>query len=118
MTSETFSTLHIGVTAIVTGVLSIVVARPILRHEPWLDAVSVGVVAGLATFGWRLCANLPQLNADGVPGFSANDLAAPIATWVLLGIYAAVRPPADPRRFALARAAATGIALVVNVVTI
>jgi hypothetical protein len=95
-----------------------VVARAMSGGRAWLDAGLVAVVAAIATFGWRLCANAPQLNADGVPGFSANDLAAPLATYVLLGIYASIRPPADPRRFAQLRAALTGVALLVNVVTI
>jgi hypothetical protein len=53
-----------------------------------------------------------------VPGFSANDLLAPAMTYVLLGIYASLRPPRDPVRFAVLRALITRISLVVNVVTI
>ena len=44
-------------------------------------------VAG-ATFGERLCANMTQLNNDGVPGFSANDLLAPALTYIVLSLYA------------------------------
>ena len=81
-------------------------------------AAAVTAVAMAATFGWRLCANMPQLNNDGVPGYSANDLAAPMFTYVLLGIAAAVWPPSDAVRYARVRALLTAVALAVNVITI
>ena len=67
---------------------------------------------------WRISANMPQLNDDGLPGFSANDWLAPVVTYVALSAYADLRAPADPRRFAQTRALATVAARVVNVVTI
>jgi hypothetical protein len=39
-------------------------------------------------------------------------------TFVVLGQYAAVRSPSEPRRFEQARAAATVVAFAINVVTI
>ncbi len=69
-------------------------------------------------FGWRISANMPQLNADGMPGFSANDWLAPVLTYVFVSLYAAVRPPADRLRFDQTRALAVLISLVVNVIAI
>jgi hypothetical protein len=61
---------------------------------------------------------MPPLNNDGLPGFSANDWAAPILTFVFLTAYADLRTPADPHRYRQARALATMAALAVNVITI
>ena len=66
----------------------------------------------------RKSANMPQLNDDGLSGFSANDWLAPTVTYVVLGVYGAVRAPTEPRRYQQARAAATAVALAVNVLTI
>jgi hypothetical protein len=63
-------------------------------------------------------ANMPQLNSDGLSGFSVNDWLAPTVTWVVLGIYGALRPASEPRPYQQARAAATAIALAINVLTI
>jgi hypothetical protein len=76
------------------------------------------VLSGLAVYLWRVSANMPQLNADGLPGFSANDWLAPVIVYAILGTWAQLRPPADPPRYRQARAAATLIALAVNVITI
>jgi hypothetical protein len=118
LATTTFSTAHIGTTAVIIGVLSVPAAYWLLRPRSAVAIGAVCAVAALATFGYRLCANMPQLNNDGVPNFSANDVLAPAVTYILLGIYASVHPPADPIRFAKLRALLTGIALVVNVVTI
>jgi hypothetical protein len=69
-------------------------------------------------FFWRKSANMPQLNDDGLPPFSANDWLAPVLTYVVLSIYASLRRQSLDRRFALARALAVLLAFVVNVVTI
>jgi len=66
----------------------------------------------------RLAANVDTLNRDGVPWVSANDALAPVVAYVLLGMYAAVRPPQRPRRFEQLRAAVAVVALVVNIVSI
>jgi hypothetical protein len=118
LATTTFSSAHIGTTAVIIGVVSIPIAYWLLRPRSAVTIGAVCAVAALATFGYRLCANMPQLNNDGVPNFSANDLIAPAMTYILLGIYSSVRPPADPIRFARLRALLTGIALVVNVITI
>lgn len=51
----------------------------------------VGVLSGLAVLVWRLSANMPALNDDGLPPFSANDWAAPVLTFVVLSVYADLR---------------------------
>jgi hypothetical protein len=67
---------------------------------------------------WRWSANMPHLNDDGLPGFSANDWAAPILVYIFLSLYADLRPPADPRRYNQTRALAFVASLAVNVITI
>jgi hypothetical protein len=113
-----FSAAHILLTAAITGVLVAGVGVWRLPRGAWLDAVAAGMVAGVAVAGWRLCANMGPLNNDGLPGFSANDLAAPIAVFVVLSVYADLRVPADPRRFGQVRALAVVVAVAVNVITI
>ena len=83
-----------------------------------VDAVAIGALTAGAVFMLRKSANLPALNDDGLQGFSANDWLAPTLTFVVLGLYAAFRPPDQPRRFEQARAAATVIAFAINVITI
>ena len=57
-------------------------------------------------------------NDDGMPGFSANDWAAPMLAYLVLAGYSDLRSPADPRRYRQVRALVAVLALVVNVVTI
>jgi len=77
------------------------------------------VLAGAAVYLERASANMPQLNRDGVSGYSANDWLAPVVvTFVVLSVYADLFPPSNERRFAQVRAAGTITAFVVNVVTI
>jgi hypothetical protein len=83
-----------------------------------LDAVAIGLLTAGAVFMLRKSANMPQLNNDGLSGFSANDWLAPTVTFVAPGIYGAFRPPSEPRRYRQSAAAATVVALVVNVLTI
>lgn len=114
--NETFSSVHIAVTAALTALVSVPVAAFALRSLS--RSVEVAVLAGLATLGWRLAANVDALNRDGTPWVSGNDALAPIITYVLLGMYAAFRPPSDARRFEQTRVAVSAIAFVVNVVAI
>jgi hypothetical protein len=118
-TSSLFSTGHIALTGAVSGILAAAVALLWLKDEHRiLDSVAVGVLTAAAVFLLRKSANMPQLNNDGLSGFSATDWLAPTVTWVVLGIYGALRSPSDPRRYEQARAAATVIAFAVNVLTI
>ncbi|MGW4561927.1 hypothetical protein ACWEN3_05805 [Streptomyces sp. NPDC004561] len=116
--SETFSTAHIGLTAAITGVLALAVAVWRLPRSAWADMAAVAVLSAASVYLWRMSANMTPLNKDGLPGFSANDWAAPVLTYVFLSLYADVRLPADPRRYAQTRALATLVSLAVNVITI
>jgi hypothetical protein len=80
--------------------------------------VAVGVLSGIAVYLWRASANMPQLNNDGLSGYSANDWLAPVIVFVVLSIYADLIPPTNPRRFRQVRAASTVVAFAVNVITI
>jgi hypothetical protein len=112
-----FSTAHIVLTAAITTVFAAGAAFWRLQRT-WLEVLAVALLGGAAVFLWRLSANMPQLNDDGLPGFSANDWAAPMLVFVFLTIYADLRTPADPRRYRQARALVTLAALAVNVITI
>jgi hypothetical protein len=114
----TFTTLHIALTAATVAVLTFAVGMWRLPRPAWRQALVTAMLSGAAVFLWRLSANKPDLNDDGLPGFSANDWAAPILTYLTLGAYADLRPPADPARFGQVRAIAFVIALTVNVITI
>jgi hypothetical protein len=83
-----------------------------------VESVVIAILGAGAVFLWRKSANMPQLNNDGLPPFSANDWLAPTLTYVVLGMYASLRHPWNDRRFALARVLAVLAAFVVNVVTI
>ena len=113
----TFSTLHITVTALLVGLFSLAVGAWRLRGR-WPDLLIVAVLSGGAVFLWRMSANMPQLNDDGLNGFSANDWAAPVLTYLALSVYADLRPPPDPARYRQTRALAALLAVVINVVTI
>jgi hypothetical protein len=117
-TSSIFSTGHIALTGLLSGLLAAAVALLWLRDEHrLLDTLAVGILTAAAVFLLRKSANMPQLNDDGLSGFSANDWLAPTVTYVVLGVYGAVRAPTEERRYQQARAAATMIALVIDVVT-
>jgi len=113
-----FSAIHIALTATLTGVLALAAAAWRLPRTAWPDVVAIGVLSAAAVFLWRISANMPQLNSDGLPGFSANDWLAPLMTYFFLSAYADLRSPRDPRRYGQTRTAAVVIALVVNVVTL
>jgi hypothetical protein len=114
----TFGTTHILFTAAITGVIALAAGIWRLPRAQWLDILAVGVLSAAAVFLWRLSANMPQLNEDGLPLFSANDWAAPALTYLVLSGYADLRAPAEPRRYGQVRALAALGALAVNVITI
>ena len=113
-----FSHAHILLTAAVTAVVAFAAAVWRLGRPGWAGAAGITLAAGVSVFLWRTSANMPQLNADGLPGFSANDWLAPVMTYLFVSVYGAARPPADARRFAQARALAVLASLAVNVITI
>jgi hypothetical protein len=82
------------------------------------ETAVVALIVGIAVLGWRLSGNIPTLNNDPIAGFSPNDWLCPIVTYVCLGIYAALRPPADRLRWTQVRAMLTIGAFVANVIFI
>ncbi len=118
-TGDVFTHAHIALTAACTAVIALGVG--VWRFQGrrrWLDALIVGVLVAAAVYLWRASANMPQLNNDGIEGYSANDWLAPAITYITLSVYADLIPPLDQRRFAQVRAAATIAALAINVITI
>jgi hypothetical protein len=111
-----FSAVHILGTAALTGLAAAVAAWWRLRR--WPEVAAVLLVCGAAVFLWRLSANMPQLNDDGLQGFSANDWAAPVLAYVGLSVCADLRKPSPEDAFRQVRALAAVAALVINVVTI
>jgi hypothetical protein len=112
----TFSAVHILLTAALTGLAAAGAAWWRLRS--WPDVAAVLLLSAGAVYLWRISANMPQLNDDGLPGFSANDLAAPAFTYLALSVYADLRKPSPEAAFRQVRALATVACLVINVITI
>jgi hypothetical protein len=114
-----FTTSHIALTAAITGALALAAGVLLLgRRSGLADAIGIAIVSAAAVFLWRKSANMPQLNDDGLPPFSANDWLAPVLTYVMLSMYATVRRASNDRRLALARTLAVVAAFAVNVITI
>ncbi|TML40869.1 MAG: hypothetical protein E6G27_09160 [Actinobacteria bacterium] len=117
--ADTFSHSHIALTAGTTGLICAGVALWLLDGERRILAgIALGVIAGSAVYLWRASANMPQLNNDGLQGYSANDWLAPVVTFVALSVYRDLIPLGNPKRFAQVRAIATIVAFAVNVITI
>ncbi len=113
-----FSHTHIAVTAAICAVLSLVLVFLLQRGTPVIDALLIAVVVLVTVYVWRTGANMPQLNEDGLPGVSANDLLTPLLTYVTVGIYGGIRGTMAGRPWETARALVGAIVLVVNVITI
>ena len=79
---------------------------------------TAALVAGASIFAWRLSGNIPQLNDDPIGALSPNDWLCPVVTYVFLGIYGALWPPANRSGWEPARALLTIVSFAVNVVTI
>ena len=81
-----------------------------------MDAIAIGLAAGLGVLLWRLGANMPALNDDPIPGVSPADVLSGPVAFVAVGVYTGLR--GDSERWASAQALAVLVALVVNIVTI
>jgi hypothetical protein len=113
-----FSHAHILLTAVVTAGFAAGGALWRLGRGAWMDVAGLMLATGLSVFLWRASANMPQLNADGLPGFSANDWLAPVVTYLFVSLYGTARPVQDQRRFTQTRALTVLASLAVNVITI
>src|SRR5205823_9663770 len=67
-TTMTFTTLHITLTATTVAVLTLAVGMWRLPRPAWRQALVIALLSGAAVFLWRLSANKPQLNDDGLRG--------------------------------------------------
>lgn len=113
-----FSHTHIAVTAAICAVLSLVLVFLLHRGTPVVDALVIAGVVLVTVYVWRTGANMPQLNADGLPGVSANDLLTPLLTYGTVGIYCGIRGTMADQKWETARALVAACTLVVNVITI
>jgi hypothetical protein len=122
-----FPTWHIALTSLITAVLTATLAgatmilrrserAPGQRAGQILDALVIGVVAGLGVLLWRLGANIPALNDDPIPGVSPADVLSGPVAFVAVGVYTGLRGSSE--RWASAQALASLVALAVNIVTI
>ncbi|RDH13812.1 hypothetical protein [Tsukamurella pulmonis] len=117
-TGPQFGPWHILLTAAITAALVTVSTLAVRGGSTRADDLGLAVTAGAAVWLWRSAANIGALNLDGLPSVSANDCAAPMTVFVALSLYAAIRPPTDLTRWHRARAAATVIAVAVNIIAI
>ncbi|MFN8629226.1 MAG: hypothetical protein U0838_02585 [Chloroflexota bacterium] len=113
----TFPAWHIALCGLVASVCSLGLIRWRYRAVPLTEAVALASIVFVAVTGWRLAANVGVFNDDPIPPVSPNDILAPLAAYVLLGLYRDARPPA-PAVPASVRPWLVAIALVVNVVVI
>ena len=125
-----FPAWHIVLTSLITAALTAALAwvamarrransasqAPITSASPLVDALVIGIAAGLGVLLWRLGANIPALNDDPIPGVSPADVLSGPVAFVAVGVYTGLR--GDSERWASAQALAVLVALVVNIVTI
>jgi hypothetical protein len=112
---------HIALTAaLAAGVTLLVVlaARQRLAVRSIGEVIAVAVVVGFSVLAWREAGNTPALNDDPIPLVSPNDMLCPLVTYLLLGWYAAFRPPVESARWERARVLFALLSFVIKVVTI
>jgi hypothetical protein len=113
-----FPLWRIALTAAIAAGVGFVVLRWRFKKLPIREATLAALVVGLSVLAWRLSANVPPFNDDPIALLSPNDWLCPMLTSICLGMYAALRPPADAMRWSRARALLTVVAFVVNVLVI
>lgn len=116
-----FSLQQITLTAAIAAVVSLGVMLFLHRRSETIslsERIVIAVVVGVSVFAWRLAGNVAPLNDDPIPPFSPNDLLCPVVTYVLLGLYAAVRLPTDVAHWEKTRALLTLVSFVTNVLFI
>jgi len=86
--TDVFTSPHIALTAITTGVLAAAIAAWwISGRQRVIHVVAVAFVTAAAVYLWRRSADMPQLNSDDLAGYSANDWLAPVITFIALTVY-------------------------------
>jgi hypothetical protein len=125
-----FPTWHIALTSLITAALTAALAgvtialprskptteAPGQRPRQVVDALLIGLAAGLGVLLWRLGANIPTLNDDPIPGVSPADVLSGPVAFVAVGVYTGLRGASE--RWSSAQAFAAALALIVNIVTI
>jgi hypothetical protein len=113
-----FPLWHVALTALIAAGASFVLLRWRFPDLAWREAILVSIVVFVSVAGWRLAGNVGPLNDDPIPPVSPNDVLAPIATYVLLGVYGGFRHPPAPVVWDRVRAWLAVVSFVVNVVVI
>jgi hypothetical protein len=122
-----FPTWHIALTSLITAILTAALAGGAIvqrrskrgsgqRADQVVDALMIGIAAGVGILLWRLGANTPALNDDPIPGVSPADVLSGPVAFVAIGVYTGLRGSSE--RWASVQSLAAVVALVVNIVTI
>lgn len=115
---STFPAWHLALTALVAVAASLALLRWRFAELAAREAVIVSLVVGASVLGWRAVCNTAVLNDDPIPPFSPNDVLAPMATYVLLNLYAAFRDPSAWSRWPRVVGSLVIVSFLVNVVVI
>lgn len=113
-----FPLWHVALTALVAALASLVLLRWRFPEISARDAILTSIVVGVSVLGWRLAGNVGPLNEDPIPPVIPNDVLAPMATYVLLSVYAGFRYRTPSARWPLVVAWLAVISFVANVVVI
>ncbi len=116
-----FQFSQIAVTAAIAFVSSMVALWLLGRRSKTFalsEASVIAIAVGFSVLVWRMAGNVARLNDDPIPLVSPNDVLCPLVTYVVLGLYAALHPPADMANWEKTRAWLTVVSFVVNVLFI
>lgn len=120
--SLVFPFSQIALTAGIMAVVSLLLLCGACRYfkvQSLGEIIVIAIVAGFSVLAWRSAGNTTALNADPIPAISPNDVLCPVMTYVLLGVYGALRHPGGHGvRFEQTRAVLTLVSFAVNVITI
>jgi hypothetical protein len=113
-----FPAWHLMLDALVASIASLVLLRWRFHEISAREALGVALVVGVSVLGWRAAGNVGVLNDDPIPPISPNDVLAPMATYVLVTVYAAFRDSSAWPGWPRAVGWLVAISFVVNVVVI
>jgi hypothetical protein len=113
-----FPAWQIILDALVASIAGLILLRWRFREINALEALGVAIVVGVSVLGWRAACNVGVLNDDPIPPVSPNDALTPMATYVLVTVYAAFRDPAGWPGWPRAVGWLVAISFVANVVVI
>lgn len=113
-----FPAWQIALDALVAAVASLILLRWRFREINAREALGVAAVVGLSVLAWRAACNVGVLNDDPIPPISPNDVLTPIATYVLVSLYAGFRDTSAWLGWPRALGWLVAISFVVNVVVI